>query len=156
MFFLFLNCLFNFLEKRLFRFGSWGILFQVWQGWWSEAELPREAQDCAWHQESKESHQRRIRQAWRWRLIHVICSTKKYFRYITDHKYNYYHSNRDDQNDDEADELRHMVRDDFDFIVSRIDRMEMSVANIISKVNLSLICLICFLQDVYITVMFWF
>ena len=32
-----------------------------------------------------------------------------------------------------------MTRDDFDYVVSRIDRMELSVANIISKVFLNLL-----------------
>ena len=40
----------------------------------------------------------------------------------------------DDDDDENEDELRQMCRDDFDFAVGRIDRMEMSVANIISKV----------------------
>ena len=37
--------------------------------------------------------------------------------------------------EEDVDELRQMARDDFDFVVSRIDRMEISVANIISKVS---------------------
>jgi len=38
--------------------------------------------------------------------------------------------------DEEEDELRQMTRDDFDFVLGRIDRMELSVANVISKVGL--------------------
>jgi hypothetical protein len=38
-------------------------------------------------------------------------------------------------NEEEEDELRQMTRDDFDFVLGRIDRMELSVANVISKVS---------------------
>lgn len=44
-----------------------------------------------------------------------------------------------DDNEEEIDgddaEPRQMTRDDFDYVVSRIDRMELSVASIINKVN---------------------
>ena len=39
-----------------------------------------------------------------------------------------------DDDDEDKDELRQMTRDDFDFMIGRIDRMEISVAQVISKV----------------------
>lgn len=50
-------------------------------------------------------------------------------------------SKRDDDDlftgdgEEEVDELRQMSRDDFDFVVGRIDRMEMSVASVINKID---------------------
>lgn len=43
----------------------------------------------------------------------------------------------DDNLDEEenSDEPRKMAREDFDYVVGRIDRMELSVASIISKVR---------------------
>lgn len=41
----------------------------------------------------------------------------------------------DDEEDEHEDELRQMCRDDFDFAVGRIDRMETSIANIINKLD---------------------
>ncbi len=36
---------------------------------------------------------------------------------------------------EEGDEPRKMTRDDFDFVVNRIDRLELSVASIIKKID---------------------
>lgn len=40
-----------------------------------------------------------------------------------------------EENEKEDAEPRQMTRDDFDYVVSRIDRMELSVASIINKVT---------------------